>query len=264
MNPKRVQWAVIGVLTGRNDNWGAEEEPAPNRKIMCRFGCRLLSLNDVHTGLSSVRGLPSQALTAASSPPRRRLAGVSTRSSHCQDPAGLTALLVNRSEVLLCTRRAHKPCSHGALIHGVRTTQRLTVAAAPASSLLLSPDSFRPDHRACLRSRQEGRWATAPPAPQLRGPRSTTSPRSPASSSSWTRLVRRPRLAPAPPRTQHRSRAHPVRTCCLHRAQPTRWPTACLLLGRRRALETADAEVDDAGSTMPHRRRELPLCLLPV
>ena len=48
-----------------------------------------------------------------------------------------------------------------------------------------------------------------PPAPQLRGPRSTTSPRSPASSSSWTRLVCRPRLAPAPPLTQHRSCAHP-------------------------------------------------------
>ena len=210
-------------------------------------------------GLSSVRGLPTQALTAASSPPRRRLAGVSTRSSHCQDPAGLTALLVNRSEVLLCTRRAHKPCSHGALIHGVRTTQRLTVAAAPASSLLLSPDSFRPVHRACLGRGRKG--AGLPPAPQLRGPRSTTSPRSPASSSSWTRLVRRPRLAPAPPRTQHRSRAHPVRTCCLHRAQPTRWPTACLLLGRRRALETVDAEVDDAGSTMPSTARAAVLSL---
>ena len=48
-----------------------------------------------------------------------------------------------------------------------------------------------------------------PPAPQLRGPRSTTSPRSPASLSSWTRLVCRPRLAPAPPLTQHRSCAHP-------------------------------------------------------
>ena len=65
----------------------------------------------------------------------------------------------------------------------------------------------------------------------------------PASSSSWTRSVCRPRLASAPPRTQHLNPAHT-------RAQPT-GTARPLLLGRRRALETVDAEVDDAGSTMP-------------
>ena len=45
------------------------------------------------------------------------------------------------------------------------------------------------------------------------------------------------------PRTQHLNPAHT-------RAQPT-GTARPLLLGRRRALETVDAEVDDAGSTMP-------------
>ena len=263
MNPKRVQWAVIGVLTGRNDNWGAEEEPAPNRKIMCRFGCRLLSLNDVHTGLSSVRGLPSQALTAASSPPRRRLAGVSTRSSHCQDPAGLTALLVNRSEVLLCTRRAHKPCSHGALIHGVRTTQRLTVAAAPASSLLLSPDSFRPDHRACLGRGRKG--AGLPLRPRLncevRGQLLPLGLRQARRVGRvWCAVLAshplRRALSTDPAHTQcahaactaHNPRAGPRRASCLVGAAPSRRPMPKLTMPGRRC----------------HRRRELPFCLLPV
>lgn len=80
--------------------------------------------------------------TTASSPLsflRRRLVGVSTRSSHCQDPAGSTApwIVRNRSKVLLTlTRRAHKACSHGALIHSVRTTQRL--AWPPRPHLLFS------------------------------------------------------------------------------------------------------------------------------
>ena len=80
--------------------------------------------------------------TTASSPLsflRRRLVGVSTRSSHCQDPAGSTApwIVRNRSKVLLTlTRRAHKACSHGALIHSVRTTQRL--ASPPRPHLLFS------------------------------------------------------------------------------------------------------------------------------
>ena len=168
-----------------------------------------------------VAGLRSAAPQALSLPPphplsflRRRLVGVSMRSSHCQDPAGSTApLLVIRSEVLLCTRwRAHTVYSKGVLTrhahHGVRTTQRLAVAAAAASSLLLRPRLV--PTRSSRFPRCRGRKGTGlPPAPQLRGPRSTTSPRSPASSSSWTRLVRRPRLAPAPPLTQHRSCAHP-------------------------------------------------------
>ena len=80
--------------------------------------------------------------TTASSPLsflRRRLVGVSTRSSHCQDPAGSTApwIVRNRSKVLLTlTRRAHKACSHRALIHSVRTTQRL--ASPPRPHLLFS------------------------------------------------------------------------------------------------------------------------------
>ena len=122
-------------------------------------------------------------------------------------------MLVIRSEVLLCTRwRAHTVYSKGVLTrhahHGVRTTQRLAVAAAAASSLLLRPRLV--PTRSSRFPRCRGRKGTGlPPVPQLRGPRSTTSPRSPASSSSWTRLVRRPRLAPAPPLTQHRSCAHP-------------------------------------------------------
>ena len=99
---------------------------------------------------------------------RRRLVGVSTQSSHCQDSAGSTApLLVNRSEVLprtrwRVTRRAHKACSHGALIHGVRTTQRLAFAAAATSSLLLRPGLFPARSSRLPRvPRQEGRWATA-------------------------------------------------------------------------------------------------------
>ena len=70
---------------------------------------------------------------------RCRLVGVSTRSSHCQDPAGSTApwIVRNRLTVLLTlTRRAHKACSHGALIHSVRTTQRL--ASPPRPHLLFS------------------------------------------------------------------------------------------------------------------------------
>ena len=80
--------------------------------------------------------------TTASSPLsflRRRLVGFSTRSSHYQDPAGSTApwIVRNRSKVLLTlTRRAHKACSHGALIHSVRTTQRL--AWPPRPRLLFS------------------------------------------------------------------------------------------------------------------------------
>ena len=80
--------------------------------------------------------------TTASSPLsflRRRLVGFSTRSSHYQDPAGSTApwIVRNRSKVLLTlTRRAHKACSHRALIHSVRTTQRL--AWPPRPRLLFS------------------------------------------------------------------------------------------------------------------------------
>ena len=118
------------------------------------------------------RSAASQALSLL--PPhlssflRRRLVGVSTQSSHCQDSAGSTApLLVNRSEVLphtrwRVTRRAHKACSHGALIHGVRTTQRLAFAATATSSLLLRPGLFPARSSRLPRvPRQEGRWATA-------------------------------------------------------------------------------------------------------
>ena len=63
---------------------------------------------------------------------------------------------------------SHKTSSHGALTHDVRKTQRLAVYV------------FRPDHRACLGIVAGRALSGLPvkPTPQLRGPRSTTSPRS--------------------------------------------------------------------------------------
>jgi len=180
---------------------------------------------------------------------RRRLVGVSTQSSHCQDSAGSTApLLVNRSEVLprtrwRVTRRAHKACSHGAL---TRCTHNSTPRLRRRGHLLSSPEA-----RAL--SGQIIAPASGAAAGRALGyrPRLNCEVRGqllpldlgPASSSSWTRSVCRPRLASAPPRTQHLNPAHT-------RAQPT-GTARPLLLGRRRALETVDAEVGDAGSTMP-------------
>ena len=88
----------------------------------------------------------------------------------------------------LLTRCARKTSSHGALIRLYTTyaklnTQRLAVpvAAAPTSSLLLRPTgSFPFSTRSSRLPRCRGTRALArlPPAPQLRGPRSTISPRS--------------------------------------------------------------------------------------
>ena len=101
--------------------------------------------------------------------------------------------------------------TRGALIHEKThnsTPRRPSRRCAPTLSLLLRPRLV--PTRSSRFPRCRGRKGTGlPPVPQLRGPRSTTSPRSPASSSSWTRLVRRPHLAPTPPLTQHRSCAHP-------------------------------------------------------
>ena len=92
--------------------------------------------------------------------------------------------------MLLCSHgvSARKTSSHGALIHDVRKTQRLAVpvAAAPPTlySLRLRPclrptSSFLLSTRSSRLPRCRGRaLARLPPAPQLRGPRSTISPRS--------------------------------------------------------------------------------------
>ena len=142
---------------------------------------------------------------------RRRLVGVSTQSSHCQDSAGSTApLLVNRSEVLprtrwRVTRRAHKACSHGAL---TRRTHNSTPRLRRRGHILSSPEARALSGQiiAPASPAAAGRALGYRPAPQLRGPRSTTPPRSrPGKLVSWTRSVCRPRLASAPPRTQHLS-----------------------------------------------------------
>ena len=124
-----------------------------------------------------VAGLRSAAPQALSLPPphplsflRRRLVGVSMRSSHCQDPAGSTApLLVIRSEVLLCTRwRAHTVYSKGVLTHGTLITAYATHNSTPGrrrrGRVLSSPEAqARSDQIIALPSvpRQEGHWATA-------------------------------------------------------------------------------------------------------
>eukprot|EP00964_Phaeocystis_antarctica_P017263 scaffold9525_cov98-Phaeocystis_antarctica.AAC.2 len=117
-------------------------------------------------------------------------------------------------------------------------------------SYLISPPS---DHRACLgcRSRKGVRLGYRPRLNcEVRG-QLLPLDLGPASSSSWTRSVCRPRLASAPPRNQHLNPAHTQLThAACTRAQPTDTARP-LLLGRRRALETVDAEVDDAGSTIP-------------
>ena len=197
---------------------------------------------------------------------RRRLVGVSTQSSHCQASAGSTALLlVNRSEVLpptrwRVTRRAHKACSHGALIHGVRTTQRLAFAATATSSLLLRPGLFPARSSRLPRvPRQEGRWATA----RASTARSEVN-YSPSISARQARRVGRARCAVLA--------SHPLR-----RALSTSIPrTPAHNLRVRRTLSCLATSLVGAApsrrsmpkSTMPdrrcRRRRQLllPLCLL--
>jgi len=151
-------------------------------------------------GLSPVRGLPHRkrphyclltpspscaagSLASARSPrtaripQARRLLCSSTGQRCCLAHAGVSHGVL--------TRRAHTARSHG-----VRTTQRLAFAAAATSSLLLRPGLFPARSSRLPRvPRQEGRWATA--RVQLRGPRSTTPPRSrPGKLVSWTRSVR--------------------------------------------------------------------------
>eukprot|EP00964_Phaeocystis_antarctica_P032528 scaffold18425_cov51-Phaeocystis_antarctica.AAC.3 len=92
--------------------------------------------------LASARG-PRTART----PQARLLLCSSTGQRCCFAHAGVLA------------RCTHKACSHGALIHGVRTTQRLAVAAAATSSSLLRPRLV--PTRSSRFPRCRGRWATA-------------------------------------------------------------------------------------------------------
>ena len=153
---------------------------------------------------AAVHMLPCSPAPAETSASRRFAPQVCRRSeiqriasvSHCCLPpscaAGTSApLRVNRSAVLLCTWRAHTAfsprshtaCSHGMLTHSVRTPERPAsprLAVAPTHSLLLAPQARHGfPTRSSRFPRCRGRkGAGLPPAPQLRGPRSTTPPRS--------------------------------------------------------------------------------------
>jgi len=176
--------------------------PAPAETSASRgFAPQVCRRSEISTHCKRLSLLPPSFL-------RGRLVGSFAR----QQVSGATLHMACSHRVL--TERSHTACSHGMLTHSVRTPERPAsprLAVAPTHSLLLAPQARHGfPTRSSRFPRCRGRKGTGlPPAPQLRGPRSTTSPRSPASSSSWTRLVRRPRLAPAPPLTQHRSCAHP-------------------------------------------------------
>ena len=124
-----------------------------------------------------VAGQRSAASQALSSPPphplsflRRRLVGVSTWSSHCQDLPGSTAsLLVNgSSEVLPCTRwRAHTARSQGVLTRRAhrRRTHNSTPRLRRRGHILSSPEAqARSGQIITLASvpRQEGRLGYRP------------------------------------------------------------------------------------------------------
>jgi len=205
-------------------------------------------------GLSPVRGLPHRkrphyclltpspscaagSLASARSPrtaripQARRLLCSSTGQRCCLAHAGVSHGVL--------TRRAHTARSHG-----VRTTQ--TPRLRRRGHILSSPEARALSGQIIAPASGAAAGRALGYRPRLNcGVRGQLLPLDlgPASSSSWTRSVCRPRLASAPPRTQHLNPAHT-------RAQPT-GTARPLLLGRRRALETVDAEVDDAGSTMP-------------
>ena len=101
--------------------------------------------DDLHRRfVTGQRSAASQALSLLPPHPlsflRHRLVGVSTRSSHYQDPAGLYndgsfarqqgCFAHTACSQGVLTRRAHTRCTHNSTPH---------VAAAPASSLLLRP-----------------------------------------------------------------------------------------------------------------------------
>ena len=125
-------------------------------------------------GLSPVRGLPHR---------KRSHHHLLTPSPSCAagslaSARGPRTARTSRARRLLCSstghqrcclahagvliRRAHKACSHGALIDGVRTTQRLAFVAAATSSLLLRPRLVpaRSSRLPPCRGRKGG-WATA-------------------------------------------------------------------------------------------------------
>ena len=143
-------------------------------------------------------------------------------------------------------------CAHTARSR-TRRTHNSTPRLRRCGRILSSPEAqARSDQIIALPSvpRLEGRWATAPRLNcEVRGQLLPLDLRQ-------ARRVGRVWCAVLASHPLRRSLStDPAHNQFTHaactRAQPTRWPTACLLLGRRRALETVDAEVDDAGSTMP-------------
>ena len=207
-------------------------------------------------GLSPVRGLPHRkrphyclltpspscaagSLASARSPrtaripQARRLLCSSTGQRCCLAHAGVLHGVL--------TRRAHTARSHG-----VRTTQRLAFAAAATSSLLLRPGLFPARSSRLTRvPRQEGRWATA----RASTARSEVN-YSPSISARQARRVGRARCAVLASHPLRRALSTSIPRTPAHNLRGYGAPGP-LLLGRRRALETVDAEVDDAGSTMP-------------
>ena len=117
---------------------------ANQRPVQCTviFRKSPSSTRDLHGDLhrrfvTGQRSAASQALSLLPPHPlsflRHRLVGVSTRSSHYQDPAGLynDGSFARQQGCFAHTACSHKACSNGALIHGVRTTQRLTSPPRP-------------------------------------------------------------------------------------------------------------------------------------
>ena len=145
----------------------------------------------------------------------------------CTDNTSQARRLLGSSGIGQSCRFAHATaCSHRALPRRAPTACSYTACAQlnsshrhrspPTPSLLFRPRPTRSSPR--CRSRK---GAGLPPAPPLRGPRSTTSPRSRPGKLVRVRRGRsvcRPRLAPAPPRTLSTEPAHTKFThrSCLH------------------------------------------------
>ena len=164
-------------------------------------------------------------------------------------------------------RTRWRACSQGvltrrALVHGVCTTQRLAFAAAAASSLLLRPRLVPTRSLRFPRCRGRKGAGLPPRASTARsevnyfpsisgklveldafGAPSSPRTRSAAHSAPTPRTTSSPML-PAP---AHNPRAGPRRASCLVGAAPSRRSMPKLTMPGRRC----------------HRRRQLPLCLLP-
>ena len=190
----------------------------------------------------------------------------------CTDNTSQARRLLGSSGIGQSCRFAHATaCSHRALPRRAPTACSYTACAQldashrhrspPTPSLLFRPRPTRSSPR--CRSRK---GAGLPPAPPLRGPRSTTSPRSRPGRSTWALGV------PSSPRT--RSAAHSQHRACAHEVHPPKLPAPMHNL-RRASLHFLEAgartrdgrcrEVDRAGSTMPSTAlTSAPLCLSPL